>query len=552
MQNFFILFKHEFKEYFPGLRKGSNRRDLVGNGLSLLIILILTVAVIFLFLSVVKTYLSVELNRVSAPTQRALELLNVLYVIITILLTFFSLEKLRKIITEQKDKYILLRLPVKSSTIFIVKFMICYLLILLMGLILILPVNIIIFMVLQPSWRFFLGTILSIFFLPSIPFFLATILVVPYIKILDFFNHRRILTLLFYITIIGLGFYTYSFILNILRKLLETGSIKYLFNEDFVLFLQNVIKFAYPINIFASITMGNNLLISWLVLIVTIIVVVAITYFLSKIMFYHTLYKNSAQDEKIRKRSIHEHSPLVSLLKKEFILTWRNNSNLFSYFAIALAMPLIVYCCFTLFQALLYNGLGLRLNFELGLLLTLIFIVLTNTYCSTNISRDGNAFLKTKAFPYKANKILFSKVLFCLIVSSISVIATTIMLGIVGNISILNVLVMLFLGILFSTAQILFATKLDLINAKLVLGQYETEVETSKTIAKLVFVGLVISLVLGIGLMAIKILLPSLMDNVLANTIAYLYVFIISIAYFVFAFFFYNYKLEEKYMNLVS
>ena len=72
MQNFFILFKHEFKEYFPGLRKGSNRRDLVGNGLSLLIILILTVAVIFLFLSVVKTYLSVELNRVSAPTQRAL------------------------------------------------------------------------------------------------------------------------------------------------------------------------------------------------------------------------------------------------------------------------------------------------------------------------------------------------------------------------------------------------------------------------------------------------------------------------------------------------
>lgn len=550
MNSFSVLFKQECKEYFPFFRK-NEKKDIVGNGLSFAIILILAVGIIFLFLSVVSTYITVELNRVEAPYERASELLNAMYVIISILLVVFGLEKIRKVVNDQKDKAILLRLPIKSSTIFLVKFIISYLLLLVMGIILILPTNIIFYVVLKPSWTFFLGTLITILFLPSISFFIAILLVVPYTLVLNFFNDKKILTLISYVLLIGIGFYAYSLLLNVFRTLLETGSIKYLFNESFVVTLQNILKYTYPVNIFTSITMGNNLLTSWLIFLALIIVVLVSSFFLSRVMFYHTLYRNELTKEKIKKTNINPKKPFVAILKKEFILTWRNNAYLFSYFAIAIAMPLIIYCCFTLFKQLLYNSLGLTLDFELALFLTLIFVVLTNTYCATNITRDGIAFLKTKTFPYSVKKILLSKVVFCFIVSSISILASTIMLGIIGDIGILNLFVILILAIFFSTSQILLGTRFDLNNAKLILSQYEIDRESSKTIAKLVFIGLVMSLFIGIGLIGGKLLLSVVLSEIVTNVIVYMYIFILTLGFFIVSYIYYIHNVEEQYLNLV-
>ena len=55
--------------------------------------------------------------------------------------------------------------------------------------------------------------------------------------------------------------------------------------------------------------------------------------------------------------------PLVSLMKKEFICIFREPKHLFAYFSIAASMPLMVYCCYTLFESLIYNMIGLEINF---------------------------------------------------------------------------------------------------------------------------------------------------------------------------------------------
>ena len=138
---------------------------------------------------------------------------------------------------------------------------------------------------------------------------------------------------------------------------------------------------------------------------------------------------------------------------KEFICVFRDKKHLFSYFSIATAMPVMVYCCYTLFESLISNAIGLNVDFSLALLVLLIFSILTNTFCATNITRDGLVALKAKMFPVKASTQLLAKVLFCAIVSCAAVVASVIAL-IVAGLTVTDGLLCAGVAIIFSMAQL--------------------------------------------------------------------------------------------------
>ena len=95
---------------------------------------------------------------------------------------------------------------------------------------------------------------------------------------------------------------------------------------------------------------------------------------------------------------------------------------------------------------------------------------MTNTFCTTNITRDGRTALKSKMFPVKACKLMFAKVLFCAIVSSAAVAASTLVLIITslfeeGGLAVKEALLCGLVAFLFSMAQIFIATRMDLNHA---------------------------------------------------------------------------------------
>jgi len=555
MREFWVLFKHEFKMQFHTRQKGSF--DLLGSLLSLLTTLLVGVVFVMLVSTIVENYIVVEINKVSAPLERARELLNLFYTVIIVAMSFICMEKMRGTLTQKKDRDLFLRLPVKQQTLFMSK--LCTLMIwnYLFALLLIVPVNLIFFLALKPGMMFWGYSLITWLLLPMTSFLIATVFLVPYIKVLDFISNKYWLIFLLLSGIVIGAFLLYSGLLEILQSLMETGSIKFLFNEKFIVSLQNLLSWAYPANSFASIVLGQNVNESLLIVVPLTLLALVIVYLVSRGLFRATMYKNENKRQTGKVKTAYTAlPPLLALLNKEFISVFRDPKHLFSYFSIAAAMPVMVYSCYTLFESLMINAIGMKIPFSLALLVLLIFSILTNTFCATNITRDGLTALKSKMFPVSASKLLFAKVLFCGLVSSLAIVASAIVLANATSLSAADATLCAGIALLFSLAQIFLATRMDLNHAKVSGSPAEVEKISNRTVSKVVVLGLLLALGLGIGSLLISIFANMTGTEGIVAQLKPEYAQMLplfgSVAYLAFALLYYSYRIKKSFDRLVA
>ena len=482
---------------FPGSR--GKRFDLFGAITSLLFTLAIAGIFGLLVYSIADGYLDIKINKISDPIARAHELLNAVYTIIMVALGIMCLEKMRSTLARSSDIPIFLRLPVKNSTIFRAKFTALLLWTYVAAFMLIVPVNAIFYFVLGAGNEFLVNTVIVYLLLPMVSFLLATLLILPYMIIIKFLSTRYFLSFLSLSILVVGAFFVYSGVLDVLRGLFETGSIKFLFTNEFVDVLMGAKVYTYPANALASLLLGIDMQKSILISVGFAVAALLFTVLITGALYRLVLYRNR-DGRKSRSRFTFgfKRGVTSSLLRKEFVTVYREPKYLFSYFAIAFAMPFMIYCCYTLFETLIFNALGRGFEFSLALLVVLVFGILTNTFCATNITRDGKSALKAKSFPVKASKLLFSKVLFCSIISSLSVVGSVAMLYFTVGMTPLNAAVTCVIGLVFSFSQILIATRTDL-NCAVVDASPEEVARTSdRTIAKVVSIGLFFAVIIGL------------------------------------------------------
>ena len=554
---------------FPEKKK--DRIDIIGTALSLLITLLILGVFVYLLSTIVESYLTVKLYDgrlgmiVSNPTARTVELLNVIYTVIIVALSAMMLEKMRSTLARQQDKVLFLRMPLKQQTIFLAKLATLLLSNYITAFILIVPINAIFWFALEPQPIFWFYTAAIWLLLPMVSFLIASLLLVPYIKIVEFVSQRYlIMFLLFTAAVVG-AFLVYAEILEIIQNLLETGSIKFLFNDTFISTLKNLINITYPANCFAYMAVGKFLDIAFGITVSIAVVAVFVVYFVSKGLYYITLYKNESQKKVIVKnRALFRTTKFAALIRKEFISVFREPRNLFSYFAIATAMPVMVYSCYTLFESLIKNAIGFNVSFALALTVILIFSILTNTFCATNVSRDGELALKVKMYPVRASKLLFAKVFFCSIVSTLSVIGSSALLYFAkiyfnqGQILVdaNDLWVIAAIGVVFSLSHIFVATRLDLNHAKVMASPQEIEEESNKTIAKTVFVGIILALVAGAASLLVTALSNTgIIEKYIGVSLGLEYAYYLPMmvigGYFIFSLIYYFFLIERRYRRLV-
>ena len=557
MDKFLILFKHELKMQFPLKPQKGKKIDLLGSLLS--VCMVLTIAAVFVMLlsTVVSNYVLVKVNKVADPLLRTKELLNLCYTGVLVALVMAGLENMRKTLMEKKYKTLFLRLPVKHQTIFASKMATLLISNYILALVLVVTINMIFYVSVELPASFWVMTAFVWLLMPMAAFLIATALLVPYIKLIDFISNKYTLMFVSITAIIMGAFLVYSSFLEVVQVLLETGSIKFLFNEKFITTLQTLAKWTYPANCFADIALGENLLVSFTVAIAIAVIAVFFVYFVSKSLFYATLYKNENRrhgGKKKKQRTMS--SPLTALMKKEFICIFREPKNLFSYFAIAASMPVMVYCCYTLFESLIANTIGMQVNFPLATLIVLIFSILTNTFCSTNITRDGAAAIKVKMYPVKASTILLAKVLLCDIVSSLAIIVSLIVLASATTLAVGDAIVCAIIAIAFSTAQIFIATRMDLNGAKLSSSLQEMQSASNRTIAKVVTLGILLALVAGIlSVLSYVLSMGSSIDVIaglgLTKTHSYVLPAAVSVIYLGAAISYYSFRIEKSLEGLM-
>lgn len=528
-------------------------------GWALSFVLTVFVGLVFVLLlsNVANGYLATRVDKVLDPSARAVELLNVLYLIVMVVMVALCLCKIYQTLTAKGNREIYLRLPVKKQTILLSK--LCTLLIwtFLTSLFLVLPINIIFMIVLDASFWFFAKTMFVAVFMPLIVFGISMLLFVPYLIIANFLKNKYWLNFILLTVLLVGAFVLYSIVLKVIQVALQTGSIKFLFNEKFISILQAFLTFSYPTNLFANLMLSKNLALCIVAIIGICGLFGVFAYFISNKLFDLTLYTHHEHKVKIKNKNPKQLSPLASLMKKEFISVYRNPQHLFSYFTIATAMPVFVYCCFSLFKSLITNAFGLTITFPLALLVMLIFSILTNTFCATNVSRDQLSFLKIKTLPIKPASLLWAKVLFCGIVSSISILLSVVVLMAFKEIGILDACLLCVISVAFSFAQILIATKIDLKNTRLSSTYIEIQNTSNKTITKVVCVGLLVALVMGIASIVIYILskgttISFLQSLNLKTWYAYALPILVCAIYLTLAIVFYKRKINNAFENLVK
>ena len=556
MNKFSILFKHELKMQFPLRSRSGKKRDVFGTLLSALMIILISAVFVILLSTVVSNYVLVKVNKVADPVLRAKELLNLCYTVVIVILAFVGLENMRRALTDKRYKELFLRLPVKQETIFASKIATLLISNYLLAFVLILTVDLIFYFSAPLPSGFFAMLPVVWVLMPMVALLIATILLVPYIKLIDFIGNKYTVMLVSVTALIMGAFFLYSYFLKVVQSLLETGSIKFLFNEKFINAMQSLSEWTYPANCFASLALLDNVLSSLAICVAVAAVAVVMVYFVSKKLFYATLYKNEIKRKSFRiKEQKKAHKPLVSLMKKEFICIFRSPKNLFSYFAIAASMPVMTYCCYTLFESLIKNtigeAIGNAVSFSLAVLVVLIFSILTNTFCATNVTRDGAAAIKVKMFPVKASTILLAKVLLCVIVNSLSIIVSLTVLALSTSLSVTDAIICAVIAMAFSTAQIFIATRMDLNGARLSSSLAQMHSLSNRTIAKVVTLGILLAIVAGIlsvvsCVFSFGSAIPFIAELGLTKTHAYLFPSIVSVIYLGAAVAYYGFRIDKS------
>ena len=535
MKEFWLLFNLEFKHQFCD--KYRNKKiDISSLLLTSFVTILVALTIIYLFANILRSYFSIG----GEESERAKELLNIFYLMIVIIESFACVEKMRKVLVNDKNRELYLKWPIDKRKIVLSKVLVLLLWNMALTFIFAMPVIILFYYQLHISFSYFIYGVIVCLFLPFVELFFAGVLIIPYLKVVRFLENKFILIFVIY-TIILIGcFILYSIFLKLLQEKLSFGMIYYLDNERILSVLQKIKAFSILTSSLANITLGDNLFESLLLIVSLALASVVIMVFVSQFLF-----NNFDKKQVFVKRSKQtlQRIPFIALLQKEFICIFRDSKQMFSCFSVALAMPVMVYCIHSLLDSFINYTIGINLSFSLVLLIVLSFSVLTNTFCATNISRDNTFNFKIKTLPIKVSKVMASKVTFCFIVSFLSLLITITVLIFNAFLSFIEGLYLLIIALMFSLSQILIATRLDLNYAK-IFGKIESEYFTNKTIVKVVSLGLIVSIFVGLLTLVFDVLSRSLEFFKRIN----IYIFPMAIiVYFGFSVLYFCYKCEEKF-----
>lgn len=507
------LLKKEAREFVSQFRKGNF--DLMGFLLKVILSLALMVIFVVFFKRFSDIYLAIPLDGKPQGEERLFELLSLVSFALFVCFAIAGASKLSQKFFAREDLKLLSALPVRSGAVYAAGMISSYASLLPVSALIVLPT----YLILSPTGSFLLKSLAVVFLLPLLSLAAGALLSLPYHAIVRFLKKRYVLALILATLLAASGFYLYAKLLGGVKDLLLHDDLKYFFNETRMTFLRTLSFRLYPGVFFAEFSLKAPLRpFLWIIglcgvgILLSIFSVGAISHFMQA--------PESMATGGGRKRTLRAKSPFFSLLFKEWKEILRSPAYAFSCFSMAAILPLMVYFCMSAGDSLVKRVVGMDCSAELALFLTLIFGSLSNVFCSTNISREGERFYLLKAMPLTVQSVFGSKIFFCLAVSALAQSVSAAVLYITGYVSAGMSVFLFFCGTLFSFAQICFATKYDFLRAKFSTEEEASASEAGGTASAVILVGMLSSFAVG-GISLLVKLLTALKFKSGANLLYY-------------------------------
>ncbi|HBP51919.1 MAG TPA: hypothetical protein DE061_00760 [Clostridiales bacterium] len=507
MKNYLLLLKKQLHDVLPAKRSKNRLPDIAGALLILLLVGAMIAVFVFVFSKFVSTYTQIKINRVPDIAARQYEVMSFGYFVLMAAFVLNGINSLCHAIFENSDLSVLISMPFSSSEIFLAKLTEVYLKQAVLALVCVPTLNFT-FLCTTNNLNVYNGIMTFIVapLLPVIPLGIASTLVLPYYYFKRLANSHYIF--IFIVMTVGMALFCrmYSFVFGFVRDLISSGKITSLFGDKTMRFVISFTKYDYPANLFANVMLARNLgksigLLSALVVAFATICLVSVRAIFVKVLQSGIVVRiPHAHSRKLR---FVDSSRFGSLLAKEFLLVMRTPNYAYMYFTTAAVMPVMAYYSASIAASMLADLVGnANVNFEICTFIVVLYSTLTNTFCSTNISRDGYMSITQKTLPYSPAYILGSKIAFCSIIAETSVLICCIVFATTGLENGGDVAATFVAGSLYALAQIVFATRLDLNHPHFAKTDDGEIKESNSTVSSIISIGLAASFTIGFSLMA--------------------------------------------------
>ncbi|MEG1646824.1 MAG: hypothetical protein RR374_05615 [Clostridia bacterium] len=494
-----VLLKKQFNESFVSLKHKNKKVDVLGVVLSLFLTVAIVSLVLLVFSKFFKVYSNIKINGELNIKARQFEMLAIIYFVIFLLSIFSGAKAINFAVFEADDLKILMVLPIKSTTLFFSKIFWIYLKQVFISIFTIIPINISFALVAPQGAVYYVMTAVMCLIFPLLTLIVSSALSLPMFYFKRFVQNKYLMSLIFVTAILGVLFWGYSQILQFIKQIIISGDIAFFFSEKVMSTIIKTTTYLAPANFIANALVGIDVGKNLAIILLFAVIGATAGGFIVNSLFSSAIKMRAKTNIKplfnLQTKKVKQHSLLSALLIKEFYNIYRTPDYTFSYFSTAIIMPLMVYFCIGIGKDLLQTLIFIESNFELAIFIVLMFSVLTNTFCATNISREGNTFYTMKTMPISFKSIVFSKILFCSAISALTIAVSCIIVLSLGYTTALETLFLFVVAILISEAQICFATRKDFNNPTF---NDDGEVkESNSTISIVIVLGLLTAILLG-------------------------------------------------------
>lgn len=548
MQYIKLLFKRDFIESISSYKQ---KKDILGIISSFFLLSAIYGVFIYVFSHFAQIYIATDFGNVLLRNQRVEELFTICFGAIFIINVVVGIKKLIFVLNSTKDSDILIYQPIGAGSIFVYKLLKVYFSQIFSTILTIVPIAICIDSLssLVGGIDYYLFVVAIIILLPFISCALATLFAVPFMAVMKKIASKFIVMLCIYVVIVAIGFLLYGSFLSVLSELVRSGNIKYVFDFKTIKAIGEVTKWLYPSKFFTNIILYKSTILNIIAIILISVAAVAISYFIIKKVYIKTIQNQLEGNYKPYRNSskLKEHSPTVSLLYKEFVVVLRTPTYAFQYFAIAITLPFMVYICSFILQSMLETLTVIDCNYALAIFVVSMLSILTNTFCTTNISRDGKMFAIMKTLPVTIYKIISVKLIFCSIVSFVSVLISCFVLLVTGFLNLTYFFITFIVGFAFSLVQIAYSTRKDMKHPCLPSNAQDEIVEGNSSMSTIIITGLITTIVTGGGALLLSVVVGIKYNEFIASCVSIGFVFVVTIISLIFSFIYLFKGVDEEY-----
>ena len=516
-----LLFWKDFIELKASLKEKKDYRGFIS---SFLLVLIVYGVFIFVFNAFAQMYTQTDFGDIANRAYRVKELFTLGFTAIFIVNVIVGVKRLTGQLMDSRNNNIWVYQPISAGSLFLYKLIRVYASQVVSTLCIILPMAIVLdtSSTMAGGMAYYFLTATIVILLPLISCAIATLITIPYLEIIRRISSKFVIMLCIYIAIVVLGFWLYSVFLNTLSDLIRSGDIKYVFELDTINLISSTCKYLYPSKFFTNILTKDRVFLNTTIVVVTSLIAIVVAYYLIKQLYARVIQKQLEGKDSVYTNTtrLETHSSVYALLHKEFMIVLRTPTYAFQYFAMAITLPFMVYTCSSILKTMIETLTIIDCNYALAIFVVSIFSILTNTFCTTNISRDGKMFAIMKTLPISIEKIVGVKILFCSIVSFVSVLVSCLVLYFTGFLGIEYSFITFVIGFMFSLVQIIYATRKDMKHPTFPTNNQEEITEGNSNMSTLILVGLITTLVTGGGALVSSIVLSMQYNSQIAAIVS--------------------------------